>query len=52
MKQEQEGGFLGMLLDTLADNVLRNILAVKRVTREGEGLIWAGGEMIRKGQYI
>ena len=32
----QKGGFLPLLLNTLGDNLLGNILAVKEVTRAGE----------------
>ena len=40
--KEQKGEFLSMLLGTLGANLLRNMLAVKRIIRAGEGTIRAG----------
>ena len=39
---EQKGGFLSMLLSTLAASLLGNILAGKGINRAGEGVIRAG----------
>ena len=39
---EQKGGFLPMLLGTLAAIILRNALSGRRVIRAGEGVIRAG----------
>ena len=40
--KEQKGGFLPMLLGTLAASILANALAGRRVIRAGEGTIRAG----------
>ena len=40
--KEQKGGFLPMLLGTLAANILGSALTGKRVIRVGEGVIRAG----------
>ena len=40
--REQKGGFLSMLLGTLAASLLGNILAGKGINRAGEGVIRAG----------
>ena len=37
--KEQKGGFISMLLGTLAASILGNALAGKEVIRAGEGLI-------------
>ena len=39
--KEQGGGFLSMLLGTLAASLLRNILAGKGIKRAGEGILRA-----------
>ena len=39
---KNEGGFLAMLLGTLAASILRNALSGRRVIRAGEGVIRAG----------
>ena len=39
---EQKGGFLPMLLGTLAATISRNALSGRRVIRAGEGVIRAG----------
>ena len=39
---EQKGGFLPMLLGTLAAIISRNALSGRRVIRAGEGVIRAG----------
>ena len=40
--KEQKGGFLSMLLGTLAASILGNALAGRGVIRAGEGAIRAG----------
>ena len=40
--KELKGGFLSMLLDTLAASILWNALARKGVIRAGKGVIRAG----------
>ena len=40
--KEQNGGFLPMLLGTLATNLLGSVLTAKRVIRAREGTIRAG----------
>ena len=40
--KEQKGGFLVLLLGTLAPSILGNILIGKGVTRAGEGVIGTG----------
>ena len=40
--KEQKGGFLSMLLGTLAASIFGNVLAGKVVIRAGEGIIRAG----------
>ena len=42
-KKERKGGFVGMLVATLASSLLENIL-------EGKGVIWAGEEGITTSQ--
>ena len=44
-KQQQKGGFLGILVGTLAANLLGNMLAGKEVTQAGKGTT-------RDGQYF
>ena len=39
---EQKGGFLGMLLGTLATSLLGNLFTHKGTIRAGEGMIRAG----------
>ena len=48
--KEQEGGFISMLLGTLAASLLGSMLAGKGVIRSGEGVIIAGERVIRAGQ--
>ena len=48
--EEQKGGFLGMLLDTLSASWLENILIGKGVMIVGEATIRAGEEATRSGQ--
>ena len=48
--KEQKGGFLSMLLGTLALSLLGIALAGKGVMRGGEGMIRAGKGTIRAGQ--
>ena len=48
--KEQKGGFLSMLLGTLALSLLGSALAGKGVMRGGEGVIRAGKGTIRAGQ--
>ena len=50
--KEQKGGFLSMLLGTLATTLLGNLLAVKGTIRAGEGVIATsrGRSMIRGSQ--
>ena len=40
--KKQKRGFLSMLLGTLSASLLGNILAGRRITRAGEGVIRAG----------
>ena len=40
--KEQKGGFLGMLLGTLGENLLGNLLTGKGIHRAGEGIVRAG----------
>ena len=40
-QNEQEGGFLSMLLGTLGKSLLENVLAGKGMNRAGEGFIRA-----------
>ena len=40
--KEQKGGFLGMLLGTLRDSLLGNLLTSNGTIRAGEGTIRAG----------
>ena len=40
--KKQKRGFLSMLLGTLSASLLGNILAGRRITRAGEGVISAG----------
>ena len=47
--KEQEAGFLGMLLGTLAVSVLGNMLASKHKIR-GRGVIGTGSGTIREGE--
>ena len=42
--KEQKGGFLSMLLGTLASILLGSALRGKRVRRPGKGTIWAAGK--------
>ena len=48
--KEQKGGFLPMILGTLAASVLGNMLAGKGVMRGGEDVIQAGEGVLRSGQ--
>ena len=48
--KEQKGGFLPMILGTLAASVLGNMLAGKEVMRGGEDVIQAGEGVLRSGQ--
>ena len=48
--KEQKGGFLGMLLGTLGDSLLGNLLTRKGVMIAGEGTIRAGEGAIKAGQ--
>ena len=48
-EKEQKGGFLGILLDTLAVNAIGNILAVKAKI-QGGGVIRVGEGTTREGQ--
>ena len=40
--KEQKGGFLSMLLGTLGESLLGNILAGKAMNRAGEGIVRTG----------
>ena len=40
--KEQKGGFIGMLLGTLGDSLLENLLTRKGTIRAGEGTIAVG----------
>ena len=40
--KEQRGGFLSMLLGTLGDSLLGNLLAGKGIMRAGDGIVRAG----------
>ena len=42
MELEQKGGFIPLLLGTLGDNLLENMLGGEGVIRDGEGVIQAG----------
>ena len=54
--KEQEGGFIGTLLGTLAARILENMSAEKSkipwqgVIRTSEGVIWVGKATARAGQ--
>ena len=48
--EEQEGGFLSMLLGTLVASLLGNLFAGKGTIRVGEDTIRAGEGTIRAGQ--
>ena len=48
--KEQKGGFHSMLLGTLGENLLGNILAGKGINRTGEGIVKAGYGNNKKGK--
>ena len=48
--KEQKGGFLSVLLRTLGESLLWNILAGKGINGPGEGLIRAGYGKKKRGQ--
>ena len=48
--KEQKGGFLSMLLGTLGESLLGNILAGKGINRTGEGIVKAGYGNNKKGK--
>ena len=52
MKQKKKGGFLGMLLGTLAASLLTSAIAGKGVIRGDDGVIRVGEGVIRAGQYF
>ena len=49
-RKEQKGGFLSMLLETLAASTLGSALTGRGVIRAGEGILWAGEGIIRAGE--
>ena len=52
MKQKKKGGFLGMLLGTLAASLLTSAIAGKGVIRGDDGVIRVEEGVIRAGQYF
>ena len=48
--KKQNGGFVSMLLGTLGESLLENVLAGKGMNRAGEGVIRAGNGVATKKQ--
>ena len=48
--KKQNGGFVSMLLGTLGESLLENVLAGKGMNRVGEGVIRAGNGVATKKQ--
>ena len=51
-KNEQKGGFLSMLLGTLGESLLENILAGKEMNRAGEGFIELASDLQSKARIF
>ena len=49
-RKEQKGGFLSILLETLAASTLGSALTERGIIRAGEGTLWAGEGTIRAGE--